>query len=234
MAKAAAVTLAAATLVLLSPVLLLIAAAVFAESGRPVFYRERRLGLAGRPFTIIKFRTLKTGSGERGLVAPRGDVRVTRVGRILRRYHLDELPQLVNILRGDMAFVGPRPARAELWTGVPPELRARALSFRPGMSSPASLRYLCEDELLATIVDPEMVYREVLYPMKVAVDLGYFENRAPADDWRVAVRTLAAVFLGRDRAECRRRLAELLHDSGVPATGHAGPASRPTTGETTT
>jgi len=212
---AAALNWVSATLalVLLAPILLLIAAAVLAGDGGPIFYRERRLGLHGKPFSVIKFRTLTPASGEDCLVAPVGDPRVTRTGRILRRFHLDELPQLVNILRGEMAFVGPRPAREELWRGVSPELRTRALSFPPGLTSPASLRYLCEDEVLAGYEHPESVYRDVLFPMKVGVDLRYFENRAPAIDLRLMVHTLSAVFLRRDRAHCRQRLMALLQDT---------------------
>lgn len=208
-------------MLLLLPLLGLIAAAILLDSGRPAFYRERRLGLHGRPFSIFKFRTLVAGSGEDRLVAPLGDPRITRVGRILRRYHLDELPQLANILRGEMAFVGPRPSRSELWSAVAPALRARALSFCPGLTSPASLRYLCEDEVLAECGSPEAVYRNVLFPMKVGVDLRYFESRTPANDRRLMIRTLSWVFLRADRSGCRQRLIELLHGSEVPAGGDA-------------
>lgn len=207
--------LSAATLiVLLAPVFLLIAALVVLDSGRPLIHREPRVGVGGRHFRILKFRTLHRGRENERLVAPPGDSRITRVGRFLRPSHLDELPQLFNILRGEMAFAGPRPARPELWRGVPPSLRERAWVLRPGLVSPASLDYIGEDDILAEYHDPETLYREVIFPAKVAADIAYFERRAAGSDLWVLLRMFGVVFLGIGRTRSRRRVRRLLGSAG--------------------
>lgn len=192
------------------PAMLAIAVAVRLDSSGPVIYSEFRLGRYGREFRLYKFRSLHEGHASERFVAPVGDQRITRTGRFLRRYHLDELPQLFNIIRGDMNFVGPRPTRPELWDGVAGDLRDRALAFRPGLTSPASLRYICEDEMLAAFARPQTVYREIIFPAKVADDVQYFESGA-RQDFKVACRTFAAVLRQRDDADCRGRLTRLLN-----------------------
>lgn len=206
-----------------SPLLLILAVLVRLDSAGPVLYSEKRYGLAGKCFRLYKFRTLCRGDGGAGLVAPSGDERITRVGSWLRPTHLDELPQLFNILRGEMHFVGPRPARPELWTGVDPHLRERALAFPPGLTSPASIRFICEDAVLAEFDMPETLYRDIIYPAKVAVDVRHFENRKRFSDLRVIAATLAAVLRQRDDSNCRRRLGYLLAQSpGSDNTGEKG------------
>lgn len=192
------------------PVMLVIALAVRLDSSGPVIYRESRLGRHGREFRLYKFRSLQEGDASERFVAPVGDQRITRTGRFLRRYHLDELPQLFNIIRGEMNFVGPRPTRPELWDGVAADLRDRALAFRPGLTSPASLRYICEDEMLAEFAQPQTVYREIIFPAKVADDVQYFESGA-RQDFKVVCRTFSAVLRQRDDADCRERLTRLLN-----------------------
>lgn len=194
----------------LSPVMLLIAAAVRLTGTGPVVYRECRLGRGGRAFRLYKFRSLREAGAGGQFVAPVGDPRITVIGHYLRRFHLDELPQLVNIIRGDMSFVGPRPARPELWRGVAPDLRDRALDFRPGLTSPASLRYICEDNMLALVEYPELVYREMIFPAKVAEDVEYFESGA-RQDLKVMCRTFTAVLGQSDDAGCRERINRLLN-----------------------
>lgn len=202
---------------LLAPLMLLIALAVRADSRGPVVHRELRLGRDGRRFRLHKFRTLHHGRSEESLVAPRGDPRITRLGRLLRPAHLDELPQLLHVLRGTMSLVGPRPARPEMWDGVGADLRRRALAFRPGMTSPASLRFLCEDAVLARFPDPEALYREIVFPAKVAEDVRYFEARTWMSDLRIVLRTPLLVASRRGDAPCRQRLARLLAGTGEPA-----------------
>lgn len=207
------IVLAVPALVLLAPVMLLITLAVRLDSRGPVIYREARLGRGGGPFTIHKFRTLHPGHSEDSLVALPGDPRITRLGRWLRPFHLDELPQLLDVLRGRMSIVGPRPARAEIWAAVPAELRARALSFRPGMTSPASVAFLCENRFLSGCAEPEALYRRIVFPEKVAEDVRYFETRTFGTDFRLLLRTLFRVGLRRRDEQCRKRLAVLL---GLP------------------
>jgi lipopolysaccharide/colanic/teichoic acid biosynthesis glycosyltransferase len=207
------IVLAVPALLLLAPVMVLIALAVRLDSRGPVIYREARLGRGGRPFTIHKFRTLHPGHSEESLVALPGDPRITRLGRRLRPAHVDELPQLFDVLRGRMSLVGPRPARAEIWAGVPADLRARALSFRPGMTSPASVAFLCENRFLSRCPEPEALYRDIVFPEKVAEDVRYFESRTFGSDFRLLLRTLLRVELRRRDEQCRKRLEHLL---GIP------------------
>jgi lipopolysaccharide/colanic/teichoic acid biosynthesis glycosyltransferase len=198
--------------ILLAPLIVLIALAVRIDGGRPVLYRESRLGRGGRPFRIYKFRTLRTS--DRGpRVAPRGDPRVTRVGARLRRAHLDELPQLFNIIRGDMAFVGPRPEPEALWRGTGPSLRARVLRFRPGVTSPAALAFLCEDDVLAGRDDAERLYRDVILPAKAARDAAHFECATFLDHVATLARTARALFV-RDHARCTARIRRVLQSAG--------------------
>lgn len=209
--------LALLALCALSPVMLLIAAAVRLTGAGPVIYRESRLGRGGHAFRLYKFRSLHESHVDARFVAPVGDPRITGVGGYLRRFHLDELPQLVNIIHGDMNFVGPRPARPELWRGVAADLRDRALAFRPGLTSPASLRFICEDEILARVDNPEAIYRDIIFPAKVAEDVEYFE-RGARRDLDVVCRTFAAVFRQSGDTDCRERVTRLLNAV------HSGPA----------
>jgi len=194
-----------------------IALAVRLESGGPILYRERRLGQHGREIVLPKFRTLHADQQPGSRVAAVGDPRITRVGQVLRRTHLDELPQLFRILAGSMSLVGPRPERLAMWQGIDPGLRSRVLAFRPGVTSPASLDYLCEDEVLSEFNEPERLYRDVVLPLKLAADVHYFETRRPVDDLRVLLHTVARLLLARvlfkrDEQCCRRRLRALLVD----------------------
>ena len=202
--------LALIAILLLWPVLLLLAAAVRLDSRGPVVYREKRPGRAGKPFWIYKFRTLHPQSDGGSSVAPVGDYRITRLGTWLRPLHLDELPQLFNIVRGDMRFVGPRPTRRELWDGVDDNLRKRALAFTPGLTSPASIRFDCEDEVLAGIEDPVRAYRDIVFPAKVAMDVRHFENRRRWSDLKVILATARTVVSRQGNRKCRRRLWRLL------------------------
>ena len=185
---------AAAGLLLLSPLLLAIAAAIKLDSRGPAFYRQVRVGLHGRPFRIFKFRTMAdapAGGGAELTVA--GDARITRVGALLRHYKLDELPQLIDVLRGTMSLVGPRPEVPRYVEHYPPEWRARLLSVRPGITDFASVNYRHEGELLASASDPERAYIDVVLPAKLRDALHYVDNRSLAGDLRVLGLTLRTV-----------------------------------------
>ncbi|MGL6111978.1 MAG: sugar transferase, partial [Rubrivivax sp.] len=147
---------AALALLLMSPLMLAIAAAIQLDSRGPVFFRQQRVGRHGVPFCIHKFRTMVADAAQRGPALTVGaDARITRAGRWLRRTRLDELPQLFDVLAGHMSLVGPRPEVPEYVAHYPAALRERALSVRPGITSPASLLYLNEAELLARAADPQ-------------------------------------------------------------------------------
>lgn len=190
--------LAAAALAVLAPVLAVLALVVRLDSGGPALFRQWRVGRDGVPFQIVKLRTMSDERLRAGapLVTTAGDPRVTRVGRWLRRTKLDELPQLVNVVRGEMAFVGPRPEVARyvaLWSD---ELRDEILSVRPGLTDPAAVALRHEEEVLAAQPDPERYYREVLLPQKAAMYRDYVRTRGVGRDVTIAARTLRAVVSG--------------------------------------
>lgn len=207
------ILVALAGLLTLWPVMLLIALAVKLDSRGPIIYSEQRLGRSGKPFRIFKFRTLDHWTKQARPIAPSDDARITRLGAWLRPLHLDELPQLFNVIRGDMRLVGPRPAKEEIWSGVDRELRQRALEFTPGLTSPASVRFDCEDEVLAELDDAHEVYREILFPARVAMDVRHFESPRRCSDLKILAFTAYTVLGMRNRRRCRRRIRRLLQES---------------------
>ena len=187
-------------LLLLAPAFALIAAAIKIESRGPVFFRQERVGRHGRPFRIFKFRTMAVaapGPADPLQLTVAGDHRVTRVGAWLRHFKLDEFAQLIDVLRGTMSLVGPRPEVPRFVAHYPPEWRERLLSVRPGITDFASVRYRDEGELLARSSDPEREYLEVVLPAKLKHALDYVDNPGLATDLRVLGLTLRTAFLPR-------------------------------------
>lgn len=186
-------TVAALALLLLSPLLLVLAVLVATTSRGPVIFRQQRVGRDGRLFEIYKFRTMThngtTGSGE---VSPAGDPRVTPVGRVLRKWYLDELPQLVNVVKGDMSLVGPRPETPEFVALYSDEER-RVLSVRPGLAGPSTLGFMDEAHQLADVDDPLEHYRTVLLHERVRLDLSYLDRRSFGYDLRLLFRQVIAI-----------------------------------------
>ncbi len=180
-------------LLVLGPLFLLLAALIKLDSPGPVFYRAERVGKGAQTFRLIKFRTMVSDAERQGpSITTAGDKRVTPVGRLLRRTKLDELPQLVNVLKGDMSLVGPRPEDPRYVALYTPEQR-RVLAVRPGITSPASLRYRHEEQVLSG-PDWEQVYVGQVMPHKVQLELDYLERRTLWSDLRVLFSTLL-VFL---------------------------------------
>lgn len=167
--------LSAAGLLLLSPLLLIAALAVIIDDGPPLFFRQKRIGRMGRPFQLIKFRSMTATLPGRSITAS-SDPRVTRAGRILRKYKIDELPQLWNVLRGEMSLVGPRPEVPPFVTLSDPVWRV-VLGVKPGITDLASLVYRNEEEILGGVSDPERHYREVILPAKLALNVQYIQVR---------------------------------------------------------
>jgi lipopolysaccharide/colanic/teichoic acid biosynthesis glycosyltransferase len=193
--RALDVALAAVGLVATAPGQLLIALLVRLDSAGPVIFRQERVGRGGRPFRIHKFRTLRIDA-DGPLVSASGDDRVTRVGAVLRRTKLDELPQLWDVLRGEMSLVGPRPevpAYVALW---PAAERETILSVRPGITDPASLLFRNEAEELALAADPDQHYRTALLPRKSQMYVEYVQTRTFAGDLAILLRTLRTLLLG--------------------------------------
>jgi lipopolysaccharide/colanic/teichoic acid biosynthesis glycosyltransferase len=160
-----------------------------------VFFSQERVGRDGRPFRIHKFRTMVPGAERLGAnVSPAGDPRVTRVGGVLRRSHLDELPQLLNVLVGEMSLVGPRPETPEFVALYSPGER-RVLSVRPGLAGPSTLAYRHEAAMLAASDDPGRLYVESILHDRVRLDLTYLERRSLRYDLGVMLATLLAPLL---------------------------------------
>lgn len=190
------VAAAAFGLLLLSPLFLLIAVWVKVDSPGPVFFRQQRVGRHGRLFRIYKFRTMTVDVHPGGReVTVAGDRRITRAGAVLRRFKLDELPQLIDVLRGTMSLVGPRPEVPRYVAHYPPEWKERLLSVRPGITDFASVRYRDENQLLAAADDPEREYIDVVLPAKLRYALHYVDNPNLVSDLRVIGLTLRTVFM---------------------------------------
>ena len=179
-------------LISLSPLWLLIAISLVLDSPGPLFYRARRVGKDGNLFDLYKFRSMVTDADRRGpAITAAGDTRVTRVGRILRKTKLDELPQLLNVLRGEMSLVGPRPEDPRYVALYTPEQR-QVLQVRPGITSAASLAFRHEEALL-TGADWETTYRTEVLPSKLAIDLDYLRQRTLRSDLQLILHTIAAM-----------------------------------------
>jgi lipopolysaccharide/colanic/teichoic acid biosynthesis glycosyltransferase len=191
---------AAAGLALLWPLFIAIAAAIRLEDGGTVFFRQVRIGQRGVPFRIWKFRTMAAASPGQPITAE-GDGRITRTGRWLRRFRLDELPQLFNVLAGEMSLVGPRPELPRFVDGYSPDERP-VLDFRPGITDPASLRFRDEGLLLAGAADPVQIYLEQILPEKLRLSLAYARRATPLTDVGVLLATAGAM-LGATKATAR-------------------------------
>lgn len=174
-----------------SPVMLLAALAVKVTSPGPVFFRQTRVGRGGRPFNLLKFRTMAAGGGGVEITAA-GDRRVTSVGRILRKTKIDELPQLLNVIRGDMALVGPRP-EVPRYVDLGSPLWKEALAARPGVTDPVTLLLRNEEDLLASVQDPQAFYLEALAPFKLEGYCDYLRRRTWLSDVGVLLGTLRSV-----------------------------------------
>lgn len=180
-------------LIVLSPIFIVIAIWVKLDSKGPVFYRQIRVGKDNKDFRLFKFRSMKIGADRQGLITVGGrDPRVTRSGYYIRKYKLDELPQLINVFIGDMSVVGPRPEVRKYVDLYTPE-QMRVLSVRPGITDLASIRYRNENELLETVDDPETYYREVIMQDKLKINLEYVDNRSFWGDIKLIFATLYAV-----------------------------------------
>jgi lipopolysaccharide/colanic/teichoic acid biosynthesis glycosyltransferase len=189
-------TVAALGLVLLAPIFAAAALWIRLDSPGPALFRQERVGRGGTTFRIHKFRTMRDGAASVGPAITVGaDPRISRAGAFLRRHKLDELPQLIDVLRGDMSLVGPRPELARYVATYPPALRDKVLSVRPGITDLASLAFRDESERLARASDPEREYREVVLPAKLRLSAEYLDTATLASDLRVIARTLKAVFL---------------------------------------
>lgn len=177
-----------------APLMLLIAAAVRTTSPGPAFFRQSRLGQGGRPFELLKFRTMRHDPAGGALLTSGGDSRITGVGKWLRAWKLDEVPQLINVVRGNMSLVGPRPDLEKFWEQTDVNCR-RVLALKPGITGAASLAFRNEEELLAQVPAGNLtsVYVNHLLPQKAGLDLDYAAHATFRTDCMLLVRTALEV-----------------------------------------
>lgn len=180
-------------LIVLSPLFAILAVWIKCDSKGPVFYRQTRVGRNNRDFRLYKFRSMRPDSDKFGLITVGGhDPRVTRSGYYIRKYKLDEFPQLINVFIGDMSLVGPRPEVRKYVDMYTPE-QMRVLSVRPGITSLASIRYRNENDILAAAEDPDRCYIEQVMPDKLAIDLEYVERANLWNDIKLIFSTIASI-----------------------------------------
>lgn len=169
-------------LVALSPLFLVLAVWIKADSKGPVFYRQTRVGRGNKDFRLFKFRSMRPDSDKLGLITVGGhDPRVTRSGYYIRKYKLDEFPQLINVFKGDMSLVGPRP-EVRKYVDMYTPAQMKVLDVKPGITSLASIRYRNENDILACADDPDRCYVEKIMPEKIAIDLEYVKKASLATD----------------------------------------------------
>lgn len=176
-------------LLVISPVFLFLAVWIKLDSKGPVFYRQVRVGRGNKDFRIFKFRSMRVGSDKKGLITVGGhDPRVTRSGYFIRKYKLDEFPQLINVFTGDMSLVGPRP-EVRKYVDMYTAEQMHVLDVKPGVTSLASIRYRNENELLEKAADPDRYYVEVVMQDKLAIDLEYVRNASLGYDIKLIFHT---------------------------------------------
>lgn len=189
------VVIAGVGLVVASPVMVVLALAVALTSPGGALFRQVRVGREGEEFEILKFRSMRLG--EPGIeVTAGGDPRITLVGAVLRSTKLDELPQLINVLRGEMSLVGPRPEVPKYVAHWPADIRREVLSVRPGITDPASITFRREEEILAEADDPERAYLEEVMPQKLALYVDYVRNQTITGDLGILLGTVKATVGG--------------------------------------
>ena len=181
------------SIIILLPLLIVVGIMIWLDSEGGVFYCQKRVGRNNKDFTLYKFRTMRTHSDAKQLITiGDNDPRITRTGKWLRKYKIDELPQLVNVLIGDMSIVGPRPEvrkYVELYT--PQQMRV--LSVRPGLSDAASIKYRNENQILAAQQDPENYYINVIMPDKLNINLEYISNHNLSGDFMLIIETIKVI-----------------------------------------
>ena len=180
-------------LILLSPLFVILAIWIKCDSIGPVFYKQVRVGRNNMDFQLFKFRSMRVGSDKKGLITVGGhDPRITRSGYYIRKYKLDEFPQLINVFKGDMSLVGPRP-EVRKYVDMYTEEQMHVLDVRPGITDLASIRYRNENELLERVNDPDKYYVEVIMPDKLRINLEYVARHSFTFDIRLIFQSFRAI-----------------------------------------
>lgn len=187
--------LSIAGLAFLFPVFLIVAACIAADGKGGVFFVQERVGRHGKPFGLLKFRTMRPGSEAKGQLTVGGkDPRITRVGFFLRKYKLDELPQLINVLKGEMSIVGPRP-EVKKYVDLYTEGQRKVLEVRPGITDNASIVFSNENEILGKSSDPEKTYVHEIMPKKIALNMEYISDPSVQNYLRTIYLTLRKIWI---------------------------------------
>ncbi len=188
------IIVASIALLILFPFMLIICLCIVLESKGGLFYKQKRVGKNKKLFNLYKFRSMKKNADKEGLLTVGGkDPRVTRVGYFLRKSKIDELPQLINIIKGDMSIVGPRP-EVPKYVALYDENQQRVLTVRPGLTDLASIKYIDENALLEKAENPEEFYIQKIMPDKLHLNLEYIDNKSFAKDFRIIFQTLIRLF----------------------------------------
>ena len=181
-------------LILLCALFVIVALWIVLDNPGPIFYRQQRVGRDGKDFGLWKFRSMRVGSDKTGLITVgERDNRITRAGYYIRKYKLDELPQLINVLAGDMSLVGPRPEVRKYVDLYTPEQR-KVLSVRPGITDYASIEYIDENRLLAQSADPDKTYVEEIVPAKIALNMRYINHQTIGEYFKIIFLTIWKIF----------------------------------------
>ncbi len=186
-------------LILIFPFLLVIGVLIKMGSKGGVFYLQERIGKSGKPFKIYKFRTMQVGSDKKGLLSlGKHDMRITKIGHFLRKYKLDELPQLINVLIGDMSFVGPRP-EVKKYVDLYTESQREILQVKPGITDIASLEYFEEEQVLGASDNPEKTYVEEIMPHKIRLNKKYLNDVSLFSDIKIIWKTITRIFIDKKK-----------------------------------
>lgn len=187
------ILLSAIGLIILLPVAVPIALIIFIDDLGPVFFKQKRVGLNLQPFTLYKFRSMTVNkSSSEGSFDVGNQSRVTRIGKLIRKTKLDELPQLINVLKGDMSFVGPRP-EVKKWVDVYPQQWAFVLTVKPGITDNAAILFRNEEDILAGVANPENHYKEIILPQKLNIYSKYINNHSFTGDLEIIIKTIYSI-----------------------------------------
>ena len=175
------------------PFFLLLSILIKIDSKGPIFFTQIRVGKNNKDFLLLKFRTMKVAQENSSLITIGNDNRITNIGNFLRKYKLDELPQLINILKGEMSVVGPRP-EVRKYVDMYSSSQLEVLSVKPGLTDPSSIKFSNESELLGTAANPEKYYTETLMPLKIEISLNYVRTQTFIGDLKIIFQTFSKIF----------------------------------------
>jgi lipopolysaccharide/colanic/teichoic acid biosynthesis glycosyltransferase len=180
-------------LLILLPVEIVVSIFIFIDDRGPVFFRQKRIGLNQKSFMLYKFRSMTVGKSLSDETFEAGNTsRVTRIGKLLRKTKLDELPQLINVLKGDMSLVGPRP-EVKKWVDAFPQQWSYVLTVKPGITDNAAILFRNEEELLAKMVNPEVYYEQIILPKKLGIYCDYIKNQSFVGDLEIIIKTIYSI-----------------------------------------